>query len=387
MAVPIFDVVIAGAGPSGCAAAIRLRQLDLSVCLIDTVAGSALKVGESLPGASLRLLRRLGISNLSDLLDVVDYSACTANVSAWGTEYWTYNDAIRNPETGGWHILRHKFDAALQNLAQKQGVVFYKGKIGKITPNTIENEMYGNYTIGFKTKAPHLPRVLHTKWVVDATGRATAVLKQFRIPRQKFQTQLAAVAWLKPNVRVDTAHTTRIKSVRNGWWYTARLPDHSRVIAFYGLPDVIKQMVKVPNEFISAINLSAILKHTVNTEFLIAEVKACNAETALSKQVIGQSWLAVGDAALSLDPISSQGLFFGLYSGIRGAEAISNCLSNNFQEERERVKRDYQQKIERVFTANQNSRKYFYTRELRYQSEPYWKQYIKNRAGVEVVQI
>ena len=37
---------------------------------------------------------------------------------------WTYNDAIKNPENGGWHILRHKFDAALRELALKNGVVF-----------------------------------------------------------------------------------------------------------------------------------------------------------------------------------------------------------------------------------------------------------------------
>jgi len=32
----------------------------------------------------------------------------------------------------------------------------------------------------------------------------------------------------------------------------------------------------------------------------------------------GEGWLAAGDAALSLDPLSSQGLFKALYTGLAG---------------------------------------------------------------------
>jgi 2-polyprenyl-6-methoxyphenol hydroxylase-like FAD-dependent oxidoreductase len=54
-----YDIVIVGAGPAGCAAALRLRQQGLRVALVDDVKQGRLKVGESLPGASIRLLQSL----------------------------------------------------------------------------------------------------------------------------------------------------------------------------------------------------------------------------------------------------------------------------------------------------------------------------------------
>lgn len=379
MDIPNYDVVIGGAGPAGCATAIRLRQLGVSVCIIDAIKPNTLKVGESLPGATLRLLRRLGISDLSQLLPPDAYAACTANISAWGTEKWTYNDAIRNPETGGWHIVRHKFDAALRTLAQQQGVAIYSGKVGRIIAKK-SNTNGTHYHLYFKTAASHLPEYIQSQWLVDATGRSSHILKQFSVERLHYQSQLAAVAWLKtPNT--DVSHATRIKSVAQGWWYSARLPDASRVLAFYGLPDTVAAMVKTRHCFTEAANASKLLEFSIQEVDLLEAVAACKAGISNSKSAIGNQWIAVGDAALALDPISSQGLFFAMYSGIRGAETIFNTLQH--QSDAQCYKNDYQQKITSVFQANQNAQQHYYSAELRYTHEAYWQQYFKINVAIE----
>jgi len=375
MTIPHYDVVIAGAGPAGCAAAIRLRQLNITVCLVDDAKDTVLKVGESLPGAAIRLLNRLGIKDINQILPKSDYSICIANVSAWGMDNWTYNDAIRNPENGGWHILRHKFDAALRELALQNGVVFYKAKIGKIIANeTGDTPKKANYTLAFKTQEHYLPSAISAQWIMDATGRASSITKQLQIERFNFEEQLSAIVWLKPSDK-NSDSTTRIKSVENGWWYSAKLPDNSRVVAFYGLANTVSIMVKTPSLFIEDANTSRLLEDTITEEDIIEGVTARNAATSLAKEVIGDSWIAIGDSALSLDPISSQGMFFALYSGIRGAETIASVLED--QNDVSNIRNAYKQKIESVFIANQNSRKHFYTSELRYTKHPYWQQYLK----------
>ncbi len=375
MAIPHYDVVIAGAGPAGCAAAIRLRQLNISVCLVDDAKDNTLKVGESLPGAAIRLLNRIGIKDINQLLPKTDYSICIANVSAWGMDNWTYNDAIRNPENGGWHILRHKFDAALRRLAKQNGVVFYNAKIGKILANDTEDTpKKANYTLAFKTQETYLPSAISAQWIVDATGRASTIIKQLKIERLHFEEQLSAIAWLKPSDKNQDS-TTRIKSVENGWWYSAKLPDNSRVVAFYGLANRVSKMVKAPTLFIEETNSSKLLEDAITLEDILEGVSARNAATSLAKKVIGDSWMAIGDSALSLDPISSQGMFFALYSGIRGAETIASVMED--QNDVSEIRNAYKQKIESVFIANQNSRKHFYTSELRYTKHPYWQQYLK----------
>ena len=367
-----YDVVIAGAGPAGCAAAIRLKQMNLKVCLIDDRDASRLKVGESLPGAAIRLLATLGIEDLEKLMPRKNYIESKANISAWGKEGWEHSDAISNPEGGGWHIQRNVFDAALLKYAKEKGVHHYKGKIGRIKKVTKSNKE--TCLIEFKTKKETLPDQLISKWVIDGTGRSSAVLKQFEIERVEYGEQWAVICWMKSS-KEDVDTSTRIKSVKNGWWYTSKLPDNSRVVVFHGLSDSAAYLVRNPNEFIRQINKIGLISYQVSIGDMLQEVSVKRAGVSKPTQVIDANWLAIGDAALSFDPISSQGIFFALYSGIRGAETIA-CILNS-EEKTLRYLQDYSKKIHKVFTSNERSRKYFYTQEVRYQEDPYWQQYLQ----------
>ena len=53
------------------------------------------------------------------------------------------------------------------------------------------------------------------------------------------------------------------------------------------------------------------------------------AQSATLTPPTGDSWLAAGDAALSFDPLSSQGLFHALYTGLASAEAADRALSGD----------------------------------------------------------
>ena len=101
-----------------------------------------------------------------------------------------------------------------------------------------------------------------------------------------------------------------------------------------------------------------------------SSLQATKAGLSKANQVIGSNWLAVGDAALALDPLSSQGMFFALYSGIRGAETI--LKSKNTNQDFNQLLIAYQNKIDQVFEANQISRRYYYTSETRFISHPFW---------------
>ena len=91
---PAFDLLVAGAGPAGAASAIVARQAGLRVGLVDAVDDDALKVGESLPGGIIRLLRRLGTGGPAQLLRADELAPCVANVSAWARDTWSFNDAL-----------------------------------------------------------------------------------------------------------------------------------------------------------------------------------------------------------------------------------------------------------------------------------------------------
>lgn len=360
-----FDVVVAGAGPSGCAAAIALRLAGLTVCIVDRPYNGRRKIGESIPGASVRLLSRLGINGIETLLDSKDYKRCLANISSWGTDEWIYQPGLKNPEGGGYHINRVAFDAALRDKAVSVGVIIYQDIVGSVSP------LLNDELIGLKVECKRACNApIKTKWIIDATGRKAAISRMFGVRRTRLDSQMSAIKWIKTTSVTDDDHATRIKSVPYGWWYTSLLPDSSRVIGFQGLPKDVSQMHKDTSLFFNRFNESGILSDIITQESLLEE-SAYEAGVAKSESIIADRILCVGDAALSFDPLSSQGILFALYSGIKGAEAIIKNLT-----EMDTVNmsiNDYEVIVNKVFSENQKHLRYFYMSEFRYRSEPYWK--------------
>ena len=362
-----YTVVVAGAGPAGCAAALALQQAGVRVCLVDNALPNGPKVGESLPGAIGRLLHRLGIEGLGELLPDSDFRACMATMSAWGSDQWAYQDALANPDGGGWHVNRSAFDAALRWRAHRAGIPFYQKQIIDLQPITFETSNETGYLINLSGSG-HEPHTIRATWLVDATGRRAFVSRRLQMGRQKLDDQTAAVCWIAARP-TDYDHTTRIKSVANGWWYTARLPWGHRVVCFHGLPTTVATFCRNPTGFLRQFNAAGVLSEPVD-EAQPMPIRATDASVTRCLSVAQPGFLCVGDAALTADPLSSQGVFFALYSGIKGAEALVQSLAAPTLTTAALM--TYQQQVDAVFAANQRSRMYFYTSEYRYATEPYW---------------
>ena len=218
-----------------------------------------------------------------------------------------------------------------------------------------------------------MPDSVRAKWVIEASGRSSYVLKHFGINRHQFERQMAAIAWFRPDHH-DQEATTRVKSVENGWWYTALLPDHTRVVSFQGLPGDVETMVKKKGLFLEEYKKTSLPRGSISQSSLHQGIKARFANISLAEELSGHNWLAVGDASLSLDPLSSQGIFFALYSGVRAAEMITASIETPKLSMMKR--HEYKQKVLSVFETNQRARKYYYTLEQWYRDHPYWKQYM-----------
>lgn len=355
----VYDVGIVGAGPAGTAAAILLAKAGLTVCLLDKISEKTHKIGESLPAATIRLLKRLDIASLSDLLSENDYSTCSGNLSAWGSDVWTLQSGIHNPEGGGWHINRVAFECALRRQALDLGVVYLDLAVGKVSKTASDD---------FKIH-PEGGEPIQTRWIVDATGRDFAIARQFGVKRQQFDAQLALFTWLTaPKSTLDTM--TRIKSVSEGWWYSACLPSGERVLSLHGLPEMIAPLKKNPDTFWTACNEAQILPFTVLPEYGQTGLYVRAASFGRSEKYGDIGWLAVGDAAISFDPLSSQGIFFALYSGIRAAEAI--LISVHQPENALKALASYTQTVQNVFNANRQARIHYYQSEYRFGQSAYW---------------
>jgi hypothetical protein len=92
------------------------------------------------------------------------------------------------------------------------------------------------------------------------------------------------------------------------------------------------------------------------------------AHSAVLHPFAGPSWLAVGDAALSFDPLSSQGLLNALYSGLAAAESAERRLAGDAD-----ALPQYLDCLARVLTAYRANLARWYRVETRWTNSPFWK--------------
>jgi flavin-dependent dehydrogenase len=92
------------------------------------------------------------------------------------------------------------------------------------------------------------------------------------------------------------------------------------------------------------------------------------AHSAITQPAAGNAWLAAGDAALSFDPLSSQGIFNALYTGLAGAESAHRFLRGQISSFAE-----YQQQLEAIRDAYTRNLQAWYRSEKGWSGEEFWK--------------
>ena len=85
-------------------------------------------------------------------------------------------------------------------------------------------------------------------------------------------------------------------------------------------------------------------------------------------RVSGDGWLAVGDAAMACDPLSSQGLTHALASGILAGEVLHGCLAGEAA-----AMGEYDRKANEAVRAYSQLHGVYYGREQRWPQSAFWR--------------
>ena len=126
-----FDVVIAGAGPAGAAAAIMLRIVapELSLCLVDAAPPPTLRVGETVPPPIQPILAQLG---LWERFRRAGHAASYRTVAAWGGPALASNEFLLSAHQCGWRLDRARFDLMLAEAAEEGGARRLRAKVRRL---------------------------------------------------------------------------------------------------------------------------------------------------------------------------------------------------------------------------------------------------------------
>ena len=113
---------------------------------------------------------------------------------------------------------------------------------------------------------------------------------------------------------------------------------------------------------------STLTRVRYETEAAAKELHVRSARTQRLDKAVGEAWLAVGDAAMSFDPLSSEGISKGLQMGRAAADAAAA-----FCQGKSSPLADYARDADAAFAEYLDARCNFYAAERRWPDSPFWK--------------
>jgi flavin-dependent dehydrogenase len=356
------DVAVIGGGPAGALVARNVARAGRSVILIDAGLRQATRIGESLVPSARVILEEI---ELFDAFVADGPLPSFGNESAWGSPEVNRTDFIRSPHGHGWHVDRTRFDALFRRSARDAGVLVLEHS----RLRTFRAESDGTWILS--ASGPDGLTSRRARWLVDATGRSGLVARRLGVRRISEDRLLAFSSLFRPGCRGDLDSLSFVESVEDGWWYTAVLSSGVRTVTFFTDADLPRaKAARTRQGFLDLVSLTVHVSKRLETfRYEIADrPQATDARTSRLERFHGRGWIAVGDAAMSLDPLSSQGLLTALYGGLKAAAALVEQLETG----RNSLER-YEEALLRVYDAFSANRLEFYGFERRWADSPFWK--------------
>lgn len=361
------DVFVVGAGPAGITAALNLAP-SRRVALADLHAEPCLRIGESLLPAARRLLTDMG---LWERFLGERHAPWYHNRAVWGSAEAYETDFVRDPEGHGWHLDRARFESWLRHIAVERGTIL-------LAPARLLaiNHCNGAWRICLDT--PSGRREAVSRFLIDAGGRGVPVASRLGARRRVEDRLVCRYVYGTDRTPESSAGSTFVEAAEEGWWYTAPLAGGRRVMAFHtdadlpaahalSDPKMLLERAGAQHELGSVLSDSGFVP---GTEFGVTA-----AHSAILVPFAGSGWCATGDAALSFDPLSSQGLLNALFTGLAAAEAVDSSLSGGSD------LADYCRALHNIYDVYRQHLAHCYGAERRWTKAPFWQRRVNAVLG------
>lgn len=355
-----FDVCVVGGGPAGAVTAHVLARAGARVALfVRDRPHSAFVIGETVPAETRLLLDGLGLDCFSAGLHLPG----AGTMVRWGSDQVQSREAILSPFGGGWHLDRALFERQLIAGAVKSGAVMIEHC------SRIETEPApGGWEFRIDSAGPQIRAI--SSYVVDCTGRM-ARLAIDAGARRRIHDKLIAVWCVAEewSAQADLDQRIYLESAPDGWFYSARIPNRHRVLAYFTDGDLCDARLRLATNFeeyvANAFHLNAGAKDPHYR--VVAGPFHVNAVSARLVRAYGERWIAAGDAAQSFDPLSSQGIITAIIGGNNAAVALvaahssDSCALEKFQDD-----------LDARYAAYLAERQTYYRAEQRWVERSFW---------------
>ncbi len=289
------------------------RNSALSVTVFEASQYHDHRVGEVLSAEGSGVLRQLGFA--PEFLRK-RHLECVGFCSSWQDDQPGYLDLIASPIGSAWHLDRRRFNADLAAATAEAGSNVKCGYRAEQASRCAD----GGFTVGGH-RSDGRAFSTHVRILVDATGRNARLARSLGARVRRIDRMVAFYSIFEGS---SADRMTRIEAVRDGWWYVAGLPAEKTVACFLTDTDIAHRLglgcARTWHRLLNETrNLRPFMEISMPEH---ASVRAVPAQSSILEVAQGAGWIAIGDAAISYDPASSQGIVAALKSGMEAAEQI-----------------------------------------------------------------
>ncbi len=324
----MFDVVIAGGGPSGSVCAARLRQHGRRVLLLEREHFPRFHLGESLLPQSLTILETLGALDKARARFIEKHAARFTDDRDGRFARFAFENAFSPTFIHAFQVPRDEFDKMLLDHAKELGADVREG----VSVTGVRN--LGDHMV-VETKDEH--GVVHAfdgRFFIDATGRDAMLAHEARTTSKIERLDKTSVFAHWKNVeRREGVEEGDIDIVifRGGWFWVIPFKDGRTSIGAVVSSEWIKEArgngAKSSEDlYARAIDESPTVKRFVSRGDQLWPARATADFSYRVQTIAGDRWLAIGDAAGFIDPLFSTGAHIAMHAGLSSANAVSTAL-------------------------------------------------------------
>ena len=278
--------------------------------------------GESLAPAVQPALRRLGLWERVMALGALP---SWGTRSVWGDAQVQTHSHLQSPWSSGWHVDRAAFDRLLAHAAAQAGAHLREGFGLHSARFDGAHWVLHSHDVSSSAPSPLYARVL-----VDATGRRAQLARAFGAQRLLFDRLVGvAVRWSGIDA-IDQGHLL-VEAVAEGWWVSAPLPEGAMIVMLMTDVDLCSRwQLHRAALWHDALFAAPNSRQRVSAAFCGSKPQVhCAHSQRLHHDPACASgpWLAVGDAALAVDPVSGSGVLRALNTAEAAAQTVQQVFA------------------------------------------------------------